>query len=344
MIKILFFLFITNLGFAQADKNVEYDEALEIDGQDQIEMEVEEETIEAQDSTGPSRVEIKQELNEGLDAELEKVEKEGPSTLPEQDPVAPVEKEVVEEKIEEAPLEQEEVELPAVPPVEPSANKPFYGFLFDNSKKSLFKTEARWKGMMVGLGVISLFPKTYQDSGTGGEIGYDPQFVVQSALEFGNVGRWSFLPNVFFVNPEDSRDSLMKKYVYGFGIDFVHNTTPWFRPHIGINNFFFSVKGNKTGTENVQNGGNIEPFYLSDRVRTSILNTIDLTLEFIHKKFSVDFKTHVFSLFESEKRNYAYSLHLNYFFDWETKKSASSETTENFVESPGEEIKDEILP
>ncbi len=279
------------------DKNVEY-EVIDVEGEVQ-EQEIPEEVI-VDSPEVESTDKTRQEQMEKANQELEEVMKKNSS-------------EIVEIKEEPEPpreIKEEVVEVKA-----PKGDPPrFYDFLFDESEKSLFKTEAKWKYLSLGLGGVLYFPNAYQTTSNSDKKNQDIQTAFEIGLEFGEVNRWSFIPYVGFVFPEKSDDGLFTQYRYNLGFEGAYRFTEKWRGKIGTTVLFTTIKGDDT--KSIDLGGGQGTFFTNSGARTSIVNTIDLGLEYWINKFSIAWRSSIVSAFESEKQDYIHGIFLRYNFSF----------------------------
>jgi hypothetical protein len=324
----LIFYFFTSMLFSQEVKKIEYEQAIEIEGQlkkaPPLEVEVVSPTEPVQENTKSSDVNKELEEQESIvdksapvqiqESDLKKEELLAPivetpvkkKESPEEVGEAPVEKEVVEEKLETAP------EKPQVS--EQQSPEKFYDFFFDNTRPALFKTKARWKGVKFSLGGFNYFPNTYQAKATGGKDKGDYLLTLGLGLNFGEVGRWSFLPHLHASFPKKTTDGLLKNYFYSFGLDGSYRVFDFLSLRIGSSFLLNTIKGTKKDGEIVVQEGDSEFFTVSG-ARTSIQNTLDLGMTFKYKEFELDLDYMAVALFEKEKKNSIYGISLSYFFE-----------------------------
>ncbi len=308
--QLIFFQALIALTFVNSsygqDKKIEY-EALDVEGKARESLPPEEVIVETPETKSSDKV--RKEQIEKTNRELEETLKRNTE-------------EVVEIKEEPLPPEKikvEEVEI-AAPKSDP---KPFYSFLFDDSKKSLFETEAKWRAVSIGLGFIQYFPGSFQTSADEKQENENISTALEVGIEFGEVKGWSFIPFLGLTLPEESEDGFFTQFRYSLGVEAAYKLRENLWGKLGTTTLFTTIKGNKSGR--VDLGGGQGEFFVVSGARTSILNTLDLGLEYWIDKFAISWRTSITSAFDSEKRDFIHGLYVKYIFDFSKKSEVASE-------------------
>lgn len=294
--------FSVNISYGQR-KKVEYD-TLNIEGEEGEEIIEDEVMVEAPETEASeeNRLEQSEKLNNELEDTMNHIEK---------DEIV----EIKEDEIKPKKVEVEELEMKA--PSE--APTKMFGFIFDNRKKALFETRARWKNFGAGLGYSQYFAGAYQISSTADEKNSDWESGLELSLEFGEINGWSFSPFLTFNTPTKSKDGYFTQFRYSLGGEAAYRIYSNIRARIGTSVLFTTIKG--SNSELVEVGTNQGSFFTSAGPRTSILNTLDLGAEYTIRNFSIALRSSIVSAFESEKRDYIHGFFFKYYFDFSGPKS-----------------------
>lgn len=299
-INLILLLCFSSFVFGQ-DKTIKYDDALNVDG------EVTEKVIPIEEVSAPvedkNAQDKKESTNKTVGEELEEAEED---------------KTIIATPIEEISLEVKEDEEP-----EARAPKKFYSFLFDNKKQAVFETENRYRFLTLSLGMTLYYPGRLQASASGDKFKGDYEPTFKLGFDFGHIGetlhKWSFRPFAFLSPPTKSDDGYLKQFRYGFGVIPYYRVSEYFRLGLGTSFLLTTLQG--TGESKVDLGNNQGEFFITKSLRTSVLNTLDLSLEFLlNDNHQIETRVSAVSLFNSEKKNFNYGLFYQYSWDKRSDK------------------------
>jgi hypothetical protein len=166
---------------------------------------------------------------------------------------------------------------------------------------------------LLNFGTYTEFYNAVQMDPSGGLRTFDPAPTVGFGLEKKFENGFIFLPEVNWVLPRKSGDSIYKNIFIGRA-DFSYDMIDWLRMRLGSSIVWLNQHGTG-GKENINNGNGTSTFYYPSENRSSFNNTLDLGAEVLFSSLAFRLQTYIFSALKEDRRQISYSLFVTYYWD-----------------------------